>query len=143
MTGETDLATLLSGLRPRLSETEFAFGVVPHGAALPPGIEPVGTFSEAEGLTVIAPAVSFTETGIEHIAGWALITLEVHSSLAAVGMIAAIARALADEGLSTNVVAAFHHDHIFVPWDQRQDAMQVLARFADERVGSGQSPVTP
>ena len=129
MTGEADLARLLSGLRPRLSETEFAFGVVPKGVALPTQIIPLGTFQEAEGLTVIATAASFASTDIEHVAGWALITLEVHSSLAAVGMIAAIARALADEGISTNVIAAFYHDHVFVPWNRRHDAMQVLARF--------------
>lgn len=85
MTGEADLATLLAGLRPRLSEAEFAFGMVPDGIALPPRIKPVGTFHEAEGMTVIAPAASFAETDIEHIAGWALITLEVHFAPAAVG----------------------------------------------------------
>ena len=131
MTGEDDLSTLLAGLRPRLSPTEYAFGVVQPGATLPPQIEPLGTFHEAEGMTVIAPAASFAETGIEHIAGWALITLEVHSALAAVGMIAAIARALADDGISTNVVAAFYHDHVFVPWDRLYEAMQVLARFGN------------
>jgi hypothetical protein len=93
---------------------------------------PLGTFLETEGLTVIAPAAAFAGTDLEHIAGWALITLEVHSALAAVGMIAAIARALADQGVSTNVVAAFFHDHVFVPWDRRHDAMQVLARFSSE-----------
>ena len=129
MTGESDLAKLLAGLRPRLSDTEFAFGVVPNGVALPPQMAPLGTFQEDEGLTVIAPTAAFTGTDLEHIAGWALITLEVHSALAAVGMIAALARALADEGISTNVIAAFHHDHVFVPWDRRHDAMQVLARF--------------
>ena len=129
MTGESDLAKLLMGLRPRLSETEFAFALVPKGAALPPELIPLGTFQEDEGMTVIAPAAGFAGSDLEHIAGWALITLEVHSALAAVGMIAAIARALADKGISTNVVAAFYHDHVFVPWDRRHDAMQLLARF--------------
>ncbi len=64
---------------------------------------------------MIAPAASFAETNIEPIAGWTLITLEVHSALAAVGMIAAVARALASEGISTNVVVAFYHDYVFVP----------------------------
>jgi hypothetical protein len=132
MTGESDLAVLLRGLRPRLSETEFAYGLVLRGVALPPEMVPLGTFQETEGLTVIAPAAAFAGTDLEHIAGWALITLEVHSALAAVGMIAAIARALADQGVSTNVVAAFFHDHVFVPWDRRHDAMQVLARFSSE-----------
>ena len=134
MTGEDDLSKLLAGLRPRLSATEYAFGVVQPGATLPLQIEPLGTFHEAEGMTVIAPAASFAEASVEHIAGWALITLEVHSALAAVGMIAALARALADDGISTNVVAAFYHDHVFLPWDRRNDAMQVLARFSNSGV---------
>ena len=96
---------------------------------MPTQIIPLGTFQEAEGLTVIATAASFAGTDLKHVAGWALITLEVHSSLAAVGMIAAIAHALTDDGISTNVIAAFYHDHVFVPWDRRHDAMQVLARF--------------
>ena len=143
MTGEADLATLLAGLRPRLSQTEFAFGVVPDGIALPASIKPAGTFQETEGMTVIAPAASFEETDMEHIPGWALITLEVHSALAAVGLIAAVARALANEGISTNVVAAFYHDHVFVPWDRRHDAMQVLARFGAAGAKYRERPETP
>jgi hypothetical protein len=51
----------------------------------------------------------------------------VHSSLEAVGMTAAIATALTARGISANVVAAFYHDHVFVPWDRRQDAMEAIA----------------
>ena len=57
---------------------------------------------------------------------WAQITLAVDSSLEAVGLTAAVAKALGDAGIPCNVVAAMHHDHLFVPWAQRDAAMTAL-----------------
>ncbi len=57
---------------------------------------------------------------------WARISLTLHSDLAAVGLTAAFAAALAAAGISANVVAGFYHDHIFVPWERRGDAMEAL-----------------
>jgi hypothetical protein len=57
-------------------------------------------------------------------AAW--ITLQVHSDLAAVGLTAAFSSALAQAGISCNVVAGMHHDHLFVPVDQAQQAMRSL-----------------
>ncbi len=54
----------------------------------------------------------------------------MHSDLAAVGLTAAFATALAAEGLSCNVIAGVHHDHLFVPWDRRVDAMAALERLS-------------
>jgi hypothetical protein len=58
--------------------------------------------------------------------GWARITLGVHSSLAAIGLTARVAAALAERGIAANMVAAFHHDHVFVPWERRDEALAVL-----------------
>jgi hypothetical protein len=41
-------------------------------------------------------------------------------------MMAAIAGALTEAGISCNAVAAYHHDHLFVPWPRARDAMDVL-----------------
>ena len=54
------------------------------------------------------------------------ITLNVYSSLEGVGLTAAVATALADNGIACNMVAAFHHDHAFVPEALSETAMQVL-----------------
>jgi hypothetical protein len=70
---------------------------------------------EAEGVTLIRPGT-----------GWARITLTIHSSLEAVGLTAAVAGALADCGIGANLIAAVHHDHVFVPWSRRDEAMAVL-----------------
>lgn len=62
--------------------------------------------------------------------GWARVTLQVHSSLAAVGLTARIATVLAEAGISANMVAAFHHDHVFVPWGRRAEALKILENLS-------------
>jgi uncharacterized protein len=131
MPGECDLATLLASLQPRLADGEYGFATLPSGTHLPDSVTPIGTFQEAEGLSIIAPAAELAGSGIAHIPGWAMITLEVHSSLAAVGMMSAIARTLADAGISVNAVAGYHHDHVFVQWDRRDEAVRLLQALAD------------
>lgn len=37
-----------------------------------------------------------------------------------------LAKALADNGISANVVAAYYHDHVFVQHDVRQKAADIL-----------------
>ena len=112
MSGETDLDRLLAGLTPVLDATQFGFETLAEAPALG---DAFALIREDEGLTVIRPGT-----------GWARITLGVHSSLAAVGLTACVAAALAQRGISANMIAAFHHDHIFVPWDRREEALAVL-----------------
>lgn len=131
MTGETDLTELLRTMRPSLSATEYAFGVVLPGEAVPASVRPVATVEEDEGLTIVAPTADLARAGVQHNAGWAKISLAVHSSLSAVGLTARVAAALAQEGISANVVAGYYHDHFFVQWSRREDAMAVLARLSE------------
>jgi uncharacterized protein len=121
-----DPARLLREMRPRLNEGAFAFCTVPAGAAVPAGA--IGWFREAEGESVILPLATARAAGLAIVfeAGW--ITLEVHSAFDAVGLTAAVATALAAEGIPCNVVAAVRHDHIFVPVDRATDALAALER---------------
>lgn len=129
VTGETDLRKLLSGMRPELNPGRYVFTVAEDG--VPAGVTPVVTVAEQEGLTLVVPQADADAAGMayDYVAGW--ITLRVHSALDAVGLTAAVARALADAGLSCNVVAGFHHDHLFVPYEQAGRAVEVLRRLAD------------
>jgi hypothetical protein len=128
MTGERDLQKLLSGMRPELNPGRYVFTTVAGG--VPSGVTPVVTVAEQEGLTLVARLEEADAAGLayDYVAGW--ITLRIHSALEAVGLTAAVARDLADAGLSCNVVAGFHHDHLFVPHEQAEQAMSVLEGLA-------------
>jgi uncharacterized protein len=124
MSGEMDLAVLLRSMEPVLDRVPYGYGVVPLGAVVPDGVFAV--IAEAEGVTVVAVADVLSAAGIAFDGHWARISLTVHSSLAAVGLTAAIAAALAREGISANVVAGYFHDHVFVQWARRVDALAAL-----------------
>ncbi|MEU8175569.1 ACT domain-containing protein [Microbispora hainanensis] len=128
MTGETDLRLLLSGMRPRLNPGRYVFTAV--DGRIPAGVRPVVTVAEEEGLTLVLPQREADAAGLayEYVAGW--ITLRVHSALEAVGLTAAVARELAAAGLSCNVVAGFHHDHLFVPYERAAEAVALLEDLA-------------
>ena len=120
--GERDLRVLLRTMEPVLHPEPYGFAV--REGALPPGT--FATVAEAEGMTVVAPLAALG--GGEP---WARISLTVQSDLAAVGLTAAFATALGAEGISCNVVAGVHHDHLFVQWDRRADAVAALRRLSD------------
>jgi hypothetical protein len=127
--GERDLNRLLAGLSPRLTEGEFVFCQL-EGVALPTAVKPLGWFEETEGTTVIAKHEAAERAGLRFRGTWRRITLQVHSSLEAVGLLAAVTRALADAEIPCNAVSAFHHDHLFVPALQADRAMTVLKALA-------------
>ena len=121
----TDLPALLAGMTPRLRPGRYVFATVPDGVAVPGAVV---TVAEDEGTTVVVDESAAGGLDAEYPCAW--ITLEVRSSLAAVGFLAAVTRALADAGISANPVSGFHHDHLFVPWDRRDEALTVLERLA-------------
>lgn len=131
MTGERDLRKLLHGMRPELNPGRYVFTTVPDGD-VPGGVTPVVAVTEREGLTLVIPEAQALESGLVHdfVAGW--VTLRVHSSLDAVGLTAAVSLALTDAGVSCNVVAGFHHDHLFVPYARATEAVELLEALAAE-----------
>lgn len=130
VTGESDLRVLLSGLRPELNPGRYVY--VTSDGAVPEGARPIVTVREAEGLTLVLPQAEAAAARLpySYVAGW--ITLRVHSALEAVGLTAAVSLALTDAGISCNVVAGFHHDHLFVPYDRAAEAVAVLETLAAE-----------
>ena len=134
MTGETDLQRLLADMRPSMSERAFAFATTPSLKDVPASVSIIGSFCEDEGVTVIAPWDQLARTGLMRSAPFARISLAVHSSLAAVGLTAKIATSLAHDGISANIVAGYFHDHVFVPWEQRHVALDILSELGAERI---------
>ncbi|SCB32665.1 ACT domain-containing protein [Rhizobium hainanense] len=127
MPGIIDLKQLLSGMKPNLVEGEFVYCSVPASALADHlHLEPIGLFREKEGITLILPLEAARMAGLAVMPAMRMITLEVHSSLEAVGLTAAFATALGNGGISANVVAAYYHDHIFVPAADAERAMTAL-----------------
>ena len=92
----------------------------------------LGLFKEAEGITVILKKEVADQLHLEYTYTAAWITLTIHSSLAATGLTAAFATALAQENISCNVVAAYYHDHIFVAKKDADKAMQTLKNLSNQ-----------
>jgi uncharacterized protein len=138
MAAERDLARLLRGMRPSLNRGRFVFTTV--AGPVPPGLSPVVTVTEPEGRTLVLPQHEADAAGLgyDYVAGW--ITLRVTSALDAVGLTAAVAGELARAGLSCNVVAGYHHDHVFVPHDRAAEAVRVLEALAGQASGEDRPP---
>jgi len=129
MNGEKNLGTLLKSMSPHLNDGEFVFCCVDTATPIDHG-SVIGSFREQEGTTVILSRRTADEWGLDYsfVAAW--ITLTVHSSLEAVGLTAAFSAALAKQGISCNVVAGVHHDHIFVGVKDAGRAMEALRKLA-------------
>ncbi len=126
MSGETDLERLLATMRPAADATPWVFCVVPGGLPPDPALGAVATVREDEGWTAVVPRDRADAAGLAYDGTFRRITLTVHSSLAAVGFLAAVARALADAGVACNPVSGAYHDHLFVPAERADEALAVL-----------------
>lgn len=129
MPGETNLNTLLKNMTPVLNGGDYVYCTVADINTIDTQ-DILGFFREEEAITVILKkeVADQLELKYEYIAAW--ITLTIHSSLAATGLTAAFANALAAENISCNVVAAYYHDHIFVAKKDADKAMLALKKLA-------------
>lgn len=132
----TDLKELLKNMKPELKEGEYYIATVDESqlmilAGYIGYI--VCVYREDEGLTIVFPEeLKEVVEGMtnEKIAGpFAMITLNVYSDLMAVGFLAKITDSLAKKKISVNAFSAYHHDHLFVPYERRKDAIKVLERL--------------
>jgi len=130
MHGETDLQKLLASMQPQLHEEGFVFATTkePYDVA---ALKPLLQFQEAEGMTLIVTRAAAQAHGLAHNFACRMITLNVHSSLEAVGFLAAIAAQLAAASLGVNPVAGYFHDHLFVPENRAEQALVALRQLAE------------
>lgn len=131
MTAITDLDILLKSMSPELIEGDYVFCTVGGGLADYVQLNPISTFREKEGLTLVLKEEVATKAQLDFDGVFSLITLSVHSSLEAVGLTAAFATKLGSYGISANVVAGYYHDHIFVQKDKAEAAMSALREFSE------------
>ncbi len=130
MAGMTALNELLRTMRPELIKGEFVFCTVVNRPEQFLSLEPVAFFVEQEGLTLILPKHKAIAARLAFEGVFRQITLMVHSSLEAVGLTAAVSTKLTEKGISANVVAAYFHDHIFVPANKADAALLALRELA-------------
>jgi hypothetical protein len=128
--GETNLKRLLATMQPVLHASPYVFCSVGRARYAELPFAPLGAFREPEGITIIVRQEQAEAQGLAFDARWACITLTVHSALSAVGFLAAIAGQLARVGIAVNVISACYHDHLFVPWDERERALGELAELS-------------
>jgi uncharacterized protein len=128
MVAERDIGRLLAGLSPALCGRDWGYATA---TVMPAGLAVFATVAEDEGLTLIAPMADLQAAGLDAQGPMARITLTIHSALEAVGLTAAVSAALAQEGISANMVAGFYHDHIFLPAADADRAMAVLKALSD------------
>ena len=122
---ERDLGRLLAGLAPAVRPV--AYVVVETEAEIPAA----AVIVEDEATTKVVEQTVADAHGLRYtfVAAW--ITCTIESDLEAVGMTAAMSRALADAGIACNVLAGSRHDHLLVPWRRRDDAVAILSALAD------------
>lgn len=121
----SDRDEMVAQMTPRLDPVRYCFMVIDPASAPQALGAAIGTFREEEGVTAIVPESVARELGEEGPA-FARITLQVHSSLTGFGLTAAVASVLAEHGIACNMVAAYHHDHAFVPEQDGERALELL-----------------
>jgi len=146
MPAERDLKKLLQSLNPKLSSETYVFCTLDNDSVSNAGknaendtvsvlnsVTPLASFQEKEGLSLILPKFEADNHQLSYEGLFSLISLNVYSSLEAVGMTAAIAEKLTKNNISANIIAAYHHDHILVPIADAERALLALGEFKQAR----------
>lgn len=155
--GEKSLDKLLSTLTATLHPDTYVFTTHASESTAPPFSECRMLFREGpraaskekdegkeeeagggERITAVVKKSYADAQGMAYLFPCEMITLDVASSLEAVGFMAAVAARLAGEcGVGVNPVSGFFHDHLFVPEGKGAEVMGVLGRLAAEKRGDG------
>lgn len=137
--GIQDIDVLLGSMDAELQPGNYIFYTTNSAVFDPVVLElnPIGFFREKEGMSFILEQTEADKSGIKYESLYCLISLHVHSSLAAVGLTAAISGKLAAENISANVVAAYYHDHIFVPKEKAEHALDAIKELQFQHTYKG------
>ena len=127
---------MLAGMTPVLKNGAFVF-CTSDRLEIAERARPVaiGWFEEDEGVALILRLPDAERFGFDVSQPMARIVLEVFSALDGVGLTAAVSAALAQAGIPCNMVAAYHHDNVFVPAAMGRRAMAVLLEVQKRAAG--------
>ena len=124
---------VLAAVTPELLPGVYVFVTLSPGAPVPDALDPLMVFHEKEGRTLIVR--EDVADSLQAAFRCRMITLNIHSSLEAVGFLAAITTLLATAGMGVNPVSAFYHDHLFVPAERAEEALELLRQLARDSAG--------
>lgn len=130
------LEDLIRQLSPKVDPTSYVYCTVPHAKyGELDKLKPIVSIAELEGLTLVIPLEQAKAEGLDYYRVFRRITLEGHSSLEALGLTSVVTSLLAERGITTNVIAGFYHDHMFVPSERIDEAMEALKELASQANG--------
>jgi hypothetical protein len=122
-----DRLAMLAEMKPRLVPETYVFcSSSDEKEVLAAKERALAVFNEQEGVSLILWQKDAQELGLDSSTPMARIVLDVYSALDGVGLTAGVASALADQGIPCNMVAAYHHDNVFVPECMKDQALSVL-----------------
>ena len=129
MPGEVQIDRLLKNIDPEINLGEYVFCSVYNLKNI--NFKDIVVYiKEKEGFTLVMEKNKAISLGLdfEFISSW--ITLNVHSSLNAVGFNSIISNSLSKNNISCNVIAGFHHDHLFVSLNNAKRAISILKNLS-------------
>lgn len=130
MSGIKDLNKLIKSMKPALIKGNFVFCTISEKQFSKLKVRPKLIFMEKEGITFIVEKKIADKNSLMYSSVWAMITLTIHSDLTAVGFLAVITNKLAKQGITVNVVSAYYHDHLFVPFKKAKKAVFLLKELS-------------
>lgn len=124
-----NLLDILSDLNPVLSSTDYVYIHYPNNS-IPD--EAIAFFREVEGLSLIVEKQWADARAIPYQLTLSHICINIQTSLELVGLTASLSTALTEANIPCNMVAAFHHDHIFIPSALKDRALQCILNLTKE-----------
>jgi uncharacterized protein len=125
-----DLAKLCAAMEPEMAPSTYVYCSFPD-FVLPAGLSALSTFRESEGLSAVLDLRDAERYRLSYTFKSRLITLNVHSSLEAVGFLAVLSAQLARARIPCNAIAGYFHDHILVPDERADEALIALRAIRD------------
>ncbi len=112
--------------------SDYAFCQIDEPTYRTTPVVPLAMFREEEGITVIYPVTE--ADNLRFPVAWVgtLITLNVNSSLDAVGFLARITNQLASANISVNAFSPISHDHLFVKPEDADRTMEILHKMTQD-----------
>jgi len=132
----SDTNAMIAGMTPEAQPGRFVFCSLNDAAANEALLLAQATFREPEGVSVLMSVENAERLKLPVAHVMAQITLKVYSALDGVGLTAAVAARLTAHDIPCNVIAAHHHDHIFVPEGQADAALEALRALQQEAAGA-------